>query len=159
MLGLNSVLRRSLYATTVKTLEPSLTDFVSEIGLRDLMVQSDCFSKTVWSIISNELAELYDHTKSLLLLQSTSARLAKLLLDWCSESGDVEKGLVQINEFTHEQIGQMIGCSRETVTRMIASFRRSQVIRTTPDGTIIVDPHSLQDLVFGSYKRLDSDVK
>jgi len=150
VLGLNSVLRGSPYATSVKTLEPSRTDFISEIEFRDLLVQSSSFNKTVLSIVSKELADLGERAKSLLLSQTTTAKLAKLLLDWCSESEDIENGVVRINEFTHEQIAQMIGSSRETVTRLIASFRKRQIISTTPDGAMIIDHRALEASAFGS---------
>lgn len=82
VLGLNSVLRNCPYDTTVKTLEPSRTDFVSRRELIELMQQSQAGAQAVLNLLSRELTELTDRAKLLLLPQTAGGRLAKLLLEW-----------------------------------------------------------------------------
>jgi CRP-like cAMP-binding protein len=48
--------------------------------------------------------------------------------------------------FTHEEIAQMICSSRETVTRLLASFNRSRLIRMIPGSILICDRAALQKL-------------
>ena len=58
---------------------------------------------------------------------STSApeKLARLLLDW--SRGEPDHGERHAIPFplTHEQIGEFIGASRETVTRTMGTFKHS----------------------------------
>ena len=121
VLGLNSVLRNSSYDTTVKTIEPCHTEFISRVDLVKLMDRSKPATCAILRILSQELTELADRTTSLLLPKTAVARFAQLLLDWCDHSGVNNSRIVQINKnFTQEEMGQMICSSRETVTRLLA---------------------------------------
>ena len=137
VLGLNSVLRNGSYDATVKTLEPCRTDFISRIELIELMQQSRGGAQVILKILSRELTELTDRAKLLLLPQTASGRLARLLLEWSNGNGAETARLNKI--FTHEEIAQMICSSRETVTRLLASLMRQQVIRVTSDSIVIND--------------------
>ena len=140
VLGLNSVLRNCFYDVTVKTLESSRTDFISRAELLELMQQSQAAAQTILKILSRELTELTDRAKLLLLPQTASGRLAKLLLTWSNGNGSVDRVL------THEEIAQMICSSRETVTRLLATFNRQQIIRVTSNSILIRDCAALEKL-------------
>ena len=133
VLGLNSVLRSTSYDSTVKTLEPCRTNFISRAELIDLIEKSHAGARAVLKILSRELNEFGERTMSLLLPQTASARLAKLLLEWSRKSVRIDR------VFTHEAIAQMIGSSRETVTRLLASMSRRKIIQITPDSILIHD--------------------
>jgi len=138
VLGLNAVLRGSSYDTTVRTLEPSRTDFVSRAELIQLMQQSSAGAYAILRLLSQELTELTDRAKSLLLPQTVSGRLARLLLEWSKETSRLDRVL------THEEIAQMICTSRETVTRLLATLSRQQVISVTSDSILIRDRVALE---------------
>jgi len=140
VLGLNAVLRGSSYDTTVKTLEPSRTDFVSRAELIQLMQQSSAGAYAILRLLSQELTELTDRAKSLLLPQTVSGRLARLLLEWSKETLRLDRVL------THEEIAQMICTSRETVTRLLATLSRQQVISITSDSILIRDRVALEKI-------------
>ena len=139
VLGLNSVLRNCFYDATVKTLEPCRTDFISRAELIALMQQSQAGAQAILTILSRELTELTDRAKLLLLPQTASGRLARLLLEWskgnCSRLDKV---------FTHEEIAQMICSSRETVARLLATLTKQQVISITSDSILIRDRSALE---------------
>lgn len=149
VLGLNSVLRDGFYDTTVKTLEPCRTDFVARAELIELMQRSQTGAQVILNILSRELTELTDRAKLLLLPQTVSGRLAKLLLEWTNgnSSDPVRKERLD-RVFTHEEIAQMICSSRETVTRLLASLNRQQVIRITRDSILIHNRLALEKLAF-----------
>jgi CRP/FNR family transcriptional regulator, cyclic AMP receptor protein len=147
VLGLNSVLRNSSYEATVKTLEPSRTDFISRSELIELMKKSEAGTHAMLKILSDELTALTDRTRLLLLPQKASARLARLLLEWCKENGLDNSRAVRIDKvFTQEEIAQMICTSRETVTRLLATLSRRQIIRITSDSILICDCAALEKL-------------
>jgi CRP/FNR family transcriptional regulator len=138
VVGLNSVLRNGSYDTTVKALEPCRTDFIPRVQLIELMKQSDAGARAILKILSRELTELTDRAKVVLLPPTVSGRLARLLLE-----GTVDRVL------THEQMAQMICSSRETVTRLLASFSKQEVIRVTSDCILIRDRLALEKLALG----------
>ena len=125
VLGLNSVLRSSSYDTTMKTVEPCHTDFISRVDLLKLMDRSKLATCAILKILSHQQTELADRTTSLLLPKTAVARLAQLLLEWCDDSRVDNSRIVQIDKiFTQEEMGQMICSSRETVTRLLAMLGR-----------------------------------
>lgn len=145
VLGLNSVLRGCPYNTTVKTLEPCRTDFISGAELIELMERSLAASQAILGIINRELSELTDRAKLLLLPLTAKGRLAKLLLALSSKNGSDTSSVERIDRvFTHEEIAQMICSSRETVTRLLASLSRQQVISVTPETILIQDRLALE---------------
>ena len=141
VLGLNSVLSNGSYHTTVKTLEPCRTDFISRLELVELMQQSSAGAYAILRILSQELTELTDRAKLLLLPQTVSGRLARLLLEWSKDNGSRLDRLL-----THEEIAQMICTSRETVTRLLATLSRQQVISVTSDSIFILDRLALEKI-------------
>lgn len=143
VLGLNAVLRSSTYDTTVRTLEPCRTDFISRAELLKLMGTSPAGTQAILKMLSHELTELTERTKSVLLLQTATARLAKLLLEWSRKSPQIDR------VFTHEEIAQMICSSRETVTRLLASLSRRNIIQITPDILLIRDRGTLEQMALG----------
>jgi CRP/FNR family transcriptional regulator, cyclic AMP receptor protein len=138
VLGLNSVLRSAAYEMTVKTLEPCRTDFISRPELLELMGTSQAGAQAIMKLLSQELTELTARTRSLLLPQTAGGRLAQLILEWSKHSARIDR------VFTHEEIAQMICSSRETVSRVLASMSRRQIIGITPDSILINDCAALQ---------------
>ena len=148
LLGLNSTLRNSAYDVTVKTLEPCRTDFIPRAHLLELMDTSDAANRAVLKILSSELITLTNRTRSLLLLQTARARLARLLLDWTRETNGNNSHVQRVDKlFTHEEIAQMICSSRETVTRLLATFSRRKIIQVTAGSILISDRDALEEMV------------
>jgi CRP/FNR family transcriptional regulator len=144
VLGLNSTLRNCPYDRTVKTIEPCRTDFVSRAELLELM-QTQAGAEAVANTLSRELSELSDRVKLLLLPQTVTGRLANLLLEWSNGNGS--NGPVRLQRvFTHEEIAQMICSSRETVTRLLASLSKHEVISVTADSIVIRDRSALENI-------------
>lgn len=95
-----------------------------------------------------ELSLLYHaaHSQicSLGLSTSTSDKLAKLFLHWFERSHEGATGAYVPMNFTHEEIAEMIGTSRETVTRLIKSFKSRNLIRLEDSKLIIPDKARLK---------------
>jgi CRP-like cAMP-binding protein len=150
VLGLNAVLQSTPYEATVETLEPSRTEFISRGELLELMQRSQPTMQAISMILSRELTELTDRAKSLLLPQTVSARLAKLLLEWCNGYELNGSSAVRIDRvFTQEEIARMICSSRETVTRLLAMLSRRRIIGITSDSILITDRSALEAMAIG----------
>jgi len=147
VLGLNSVLRNECYNTTIKTIEPCRTDFIPRTALLDLIERNQPAARAVAQLLSREVAELMERTRSLLLPQTANAKLAKWLLDWSEQSTNQSRQITK--SFTHEQIAHMICSSRETVTRLLANLDRRQIIRVSSDSILICDRAALQKIAIG----------
>lgn len=150
VLGLNSVLRNACYNTTIKTIEPCRTEFIPRTALVDLMERNQQAARAITQILSREIADLTERTRSLLLPQTALAKLARLLLDWCEQFGTNTSHTMTVTKiFTHEEIAQMICSSRETVTRLLTSLNERGIIRATSDRILICDGAALQKIAAG----------
>jgi CRP/FNR family transcriptional regulator len=150
VLGVSSVLRNSSYDVTVRTLEACRTDFISRAELIELMASSQSGAQAVLAILSDELTALTDRSRSLLLPQTARGRLASLLLEWCKGSELNASHVVRIDRlFTQEEIAQMICSSRETVSRLLATLSRRQIIRISSDSILIRDRAALELMALG----------
>jgi CRP-like cAMP-binding protein len=147
VLGLNSVLRNLPYDATVKALEPCRTDFVSRADLLEFMQRSAAGAQAVLKVLSRELGELTERTKSLLLPQTVTGRFARLLLEWGRIDNSDSAGTVRVDRaFTHEEMAQMICSSRETVTRLLSTLTKESIIRVTSHSIFICNQLALEKI-------------
>jgi CRP/FNR family transcriptional regulator, cyclic AMP receptor protein len=82
-----------------------------------------------------------DRLRILDLTASAAARLAYLLLEWCKAGQQTSAGIQIRCALTHEEIGDYIGASRETVTRTLTDFR-SHDLMSLRGSTLIVTSRS-----------------
>ncbi len=80
---------------------------------------------------------------SLGLSSSAADKLAGLLLQWCDGS-DSSGGTRILRSLTHGEMGEMIGTSRETVTRLFKVFRDRQLITFSKTEFYIPDRERLR---------------
>lgn len=147
VLGVNSVLQGSTYDTTVKTLEPCRTEFVARAEFIEVVKQGRDGAELMLTMLSQELAQLTERAKALLLPQTVRGRLAKLLLELSNGAHSDGSQTAELDgRFTHEEIAQMICSSRETVTRLLATLGRQAVIRITSGTIAIVDRPALEKI-------------
>jgi CRP/FNR family cyclic AMP-dependent transcriptional regulator len=86
----------------------------------------------VYQILTVELSRSLNMAcgklRSLGLSSSAPEKLARLLLDWSENGQKTESGTHFHFPLTHEEIGEFIGTSRETVTRTMSSFRHHRLV-------------------------------
>jgi CRP-like cAMP-binding protein len=70
-----------------------------------------------------------------------------LLLTWAGAHGQATANGVRVSlNMTQEEIGETIGASRETVSRLLAEFRRRRWIRIKGGTVLLVQPDELRAL-------------
>jgi CRP/FNR family transcriptional regulator len=85
--------------------------------------------------------------RSIGLSHTVSERLARLLLEWAAD-GQASNGIVRVKlPLTHEEVSQLIGTSRETVTRTLAEFKKNHVAELKGSTLIIRNKAALERLV------------
>jgi CRP/FNR family transcriptional regulator len=138
VLGLYAGLTGRPYEATAELLEPSRVSFVSRQSLVEMIASQDAFSQGVLQVFSQQFSELVDHTRLLLLSESAKEKLARVILKWSRDFGELTSGEIRLQILlTQEEIAQVIGSSRETVTRLFSALKREQVIRFEA-GTMVI---------------------
>lgn len=134
LLGLSAVISSSVYEVSAEVIEPCQVNFISKADfLRLLNNHPDIAMSTVKQLCSR-YNDTCNQIRSFVLSNSVADKLAKLMLDWCETAaigpGDGNgRGPVRIKmRFTHEEVAEMIGTSRETITRLLKEFRERELI-------------------------------
>jgi CRP/FNR family transcriptional regulator, cyclic AMP receptor protein len=83
----------------------------------------------------------------LLLSESALQKLARLIARWGRDFGERTSEGVRVRiMLTQEEIAQIIGASRETVTRLFSTLKRDQIIRVKRNSMWIRDSDALASL-------------
>ena len=147
MLGLYAGLTGRPFEATAEMVEGGRIDFISRTDLLNLMGRQQSFSSDLVEMFSRQFSEFVDNTRMLLLSQSALEKLARLIVRWGRDFGErTGEGIrVQIL-LTQEEIAQIIGASRETVTRLFSTLKRDKIIRVKRDALWIRDSEALASL-------------
>jgi CRP/FNR family transcriptional regulator, cyclic AMP receptor protein len=147
VLGLGATVSGKPYELAAETIDPCQVNFVKrEDFLRFLREHAEaCFK------VAQQLSEKYNNAchevRSLGLSHSAGEKLAKLLLEWSSKNGEGAKQEPRLKlALTHEEIAQMIGTSRETVTRLFADLRKRQIVHTKGSTLVICNKAALKQM-------------
>jgi CRP/FNR family transcriptional regulator len=130
LLGLCATLSGEPYEVTAETLEPSQVNFVRAADfMRFLATNAEASLRAAEQLGRNYSAAL-EQVRLLGLSHSAAAKLARFLLEvggsLDSNGGRADRLRLAL---THEEIGQLIGASRETVTRLFSDFKHENLIQ------------------------------
>jgi len=147
VLGLYAGLTGRPLEATAEMVEGGRVDFISRTDLLNLMGRQQAFSSDLVEMFSRQFSEFVDNTRMLLLSESALEKLARLIVRWGRDFGErtTEGVRVQIL-LTQEEIAQIIGASRETVTRLFSALKRDKIIRVKRDALWIRDSDALAAL-------------
>ena len=147
VLGLYAGLTGRPFEATAEMLEPGRVSFVSRRDLLTLISKQEAFGLGLVQLFSEQFSEFVDHTRMLLLSESATEKLARLILKWSRDFGELTTGGIRLQILlTQEEIAQIIGASRETVTRLFSALKREQIIGLRGGSMIIRNSAALASL-------------
>jgi CRP/FNR family transcriptional regulator len=142
VLGLSATISGKPYELTAETVDPCQINFVKrEDFLRFLREHSEACLR-----VAEQLSEKYNtacrEIRSLGLSHSAAEKLA-----WSVRNGEANKQEPRVKlALTHEEIAQMIGTSRETVTRLFAELKKRQIVQAKGSTLVIRNKAALKAL-------------
>jgi len=147
VMGLSAVLANVPHEVTAEAIEPCQVKTVRKQEFVEFLGRHGIASMHAAQSLSGEYMTVFHDAKRLALSGSAAGRLARLLLDWGRSAADNGKSeLRSTMALTHEEIANMAGTSRETVTRLLNQFRRDQWITIKGTSLTIVEPDQLERL-------------
>ena len=147
VLGLSATVSGKPYELTAETMGPCQVNFVKrEDFLRFLKRHGDACLR-----VAEQLSAAYNSAcheiRAFGLSHPAMQKLAKLVLEWSAKNGDATKAESRLKVgLTHEEISQMIGTSRETVTRLFADLKRRQILQGKGSTLLIRNKGALKAL-------------
>lgn len=126
-------------SASVKTLEESLLLALSRRDFIDLLRQSPDLSLAVIEELANRLRETNEQARSL-SFQGVEER-TRSLLERIARPDPRAQGVRMTPVLTHQQIADMVGTSRETVTRAIKQLKESGWLSQEGKRYVVPDEH------------------
>lgn len=146
-LGVAAVVAGYKYEATAETQEPCEISFLRQSDLLRLMRQHGELALWVTQHISQDYASTCREIRDLILSDSASEKLARLLVGWLDQNSEARNPSQMKLALTHEEIGQMIGTSRETVSRLFAGFKKQHLIQQSGATLVIPSRMALESLI------------
>ncbi len=147
ILGLHSAVTGKPHEVTVETLQPSQLAFIRREDLLKFMNEHGDGCLQAAEHLARDCQSAYDVIRSIGLSHSVSEKLARLLLQWASD-GRVVDGTIRLKlALTHEEMAQLIGTTRETVTRTLSDFKRQRLLDLSGSTLVIRNKAALEQLV------------
>ena len=144
VLGLSAAVNGSDYETTAEVVESCQVNYVKTSDLLRLLKSNPEACLNAARQLSRNYQTAYRQVCSLGMSFSATDKLAKLFLDWTGNGSGVDGRVHLKNSFTHEEMAEMIGTSRETVTRALKYFRQQDLITLKGSNLVIHDRQRLK---------------
>lgn len=147
VLGLSAAISGAPFEVTAETLHPCQVNFIGRDDfLRFIREHGEAGVRAVQSI-STSYSAACDQLRTLGLAGSAPEKLARLLLDWSTQGEASSQGTRVKLGLTHEEIAQLIGTSRETVTRILGDFRVRHLANLRGSTLVIQDKEGLESYI------------
>lgn len=147
LLGLPATISGRPYEVTAEVIEPTQANFISRADFLNFLREHGEAALRVAQELSETYQTAFAEIRTIGLSHSAREKLARFLLDWsvqhASDDGAVKFSLT----LTHEEIAQMIGASRETVTRLFADFKKKNFLLIKGSNVTLKDKHGLEQLL------------
>jgi CRP/FNR family transcriptional regulator len=147
VLGLPATLTGKPYELTADVIEPTQANFISRPDFLNFLREHG----EVGLRVAQQLGETYHSAiaemRTIGLSHSVAEKLARFLLDLSADHDNGKNEIKVTLTLTHEEIAQMIGASRETVTRLFGDFKKKQLLQVKGSTIIIKDKAGLESLL------------
>jgi CRP/FNR family transcriptional regulator len=149
IIGLPSTLSEKPYEVTAEALEPTQANFIRREEFLAFLSEHGEAALKVAEILSRIYYATCQEVRYLGLSTTAAEKLARFLLDLKPTKGNQLGTDHLLLTLTHEEIGGMIGTTRETVSRLFANFRRKRLIEIHGSTLVLTNKEALESLLTG----------
>jgi CRP/FNR family cyclic AMP-dependent transcriptional regulator len=146
VLGLSALLSQGEYEVTAETLEPCQ---VKTLRRDEFLAFIDGFSEVgrhSLESMAHEYQAAFRDARRLSLAASAASRLANVLLEMAQNAACGKTEMRFTMALTHEELGNLAGLSRETVTRLLGKFQREELLTIKGSSITITDANRFSTL-------------
>jgi CRP/FNR family transcriptional regulator, cyclic AMP receptor protein len=147
LIGLNSALSGLPYELSAETLEPCQVNFVKREALLRLVHEHPEISENVTRQVGRDYQAACFQIRSLALSRSAAEKIVRFLLAAASKGKETNQGVRMNLSLTHEEIAQVVGVSRETVTRTLSDLRQKMFITVKGPAVVIRNKAGLEAML------------
>lgn len=146
VLGLGAVISGSPYEVTGEALGSTTVKNIRKAEFLDFLEHHGQASMHAARTLSEEYKAAFFDARRLALAQSAAGRIASVLLEWARRAGCSDTPMRFTMALTHEELANVAGTSRETVTRVFSRLRKEKTIAVRGSSITLLDPDRLATL-------------
>jgi CRP/FNR family cyclic AMP-dependent transcriptional regulator len=144
---LNASISNHPYEVTAEMIEPGQANFITRDALLQFPREYGEVALRVAEQLSRNYYTAYEEIRTLGLTGSPAEKLARLLLSWYPENRNAN-GEVQVKlTLTHAEVAEMIGTTRETVSRLFSDFKKKQLLQVKGSTLVLHNKAALEKMV------------
>jgi len=147
LVGLPGTLSGKAYELTAEALEPLQADFIPRDAFMQFLREHGEAAVRVAEMLSKIYYSTLLEIRYLGFASSAEEKLARFLLDLPAMAAQNNGPSRATLTLTHKEIGEMIGASRETVTRLFAHFKRERLIEIHGSTLVITNKPAMEKLL------------
>jgi len=145
IIGLSSSLSGTPYEMTAETLYASKIAVIERHEFLGFLARHPDAYHSVTEELGRQMTITGSQLRNLALSSSAQEKLAFLLLEWSDRGRPAGSGSQLRFSLTHEEIGNFIGTSRETVTRTLRNFKNRSLVAFHGSMMTITNRAGLED--------------
>jgi CRP/FNR family transcriptional regulator, cyclic AMP receptor protein len=144
ILGLAAAILGRTHAATAEIMRPTKVLFVSRQELVREMQEDATAARQAAELVSEACYFILSKMRVVDLSQCAGQKLARCLLGLLAHNTGPGDDTTAELDLSQETIAQMVGLSRETVTRLLSRFRRKHMLDWKRSGLVIRDRRALE---------------
>jgi CRP/FNR family transcriptional regulator, cyclic AMP receptor protein len=141
--------RKGNYPANAEVLEKATLVVVPIAKFENVLIENPELCIKVFNVLGEKIVDLQNRLEEQ-ILNNTYEQIIKLLIRLGEKHGSKnEDGKVVLkNEFTNKDLANMIGTTRETVSRTLTKMKKDELIEMDDEGNMLLDPETLMDEIF-----------
>jgi CRP/FNR family transcriptional regulator, cyclic AMP receptor protein len=141
--------RKGGYPAFSEVLENAQLVVVPISQFEKVLIENPELCIKVFKVLGEKIVDLQERLESQ-ILNNTYEQIIKLLIRLAKIHGEkLENGSFVLNgDFTNKDLANMIGTTRETVSRTLTKMKKEMLIKTDQDGHLIINPDQLLETIF-----------
>jgi CRP/FNR family transcriptional regulator len=147
VLGLNATISNRPYEVTAEMMQPGQANLIARDALLQFLREYGEVALRVAEQLSRNYYAAHEEIRTLGLTSSPSEKFAKLLLSWSANMDNGNESAHVTLTLKHEEIAEMIGTTRETVSRLFSDFKKKQLLQLKGSTLVIRNKPALQRML------------
>jgi CRP/FNR family transcriptional regulator, cyclic AMP receptor protein len=136
--------RKGDYPAFAEVLEASTLITVPISQFENVLIENPELCIKVFNVLGEKIVDLQNRLEEQ-ILNNTYEQIIKLLIRLAQNHGkELNNGTILLKaEFTNKDLANMIGTTRETISRTLTKMKKDELLTEDKDGNLIMDPNQL----------------